>query len=86
MASQTTTRAIPLLDLRRQFDPIREEVMREVERVIESKGSFWARMSSASSETSRPIAAALMPSGADPEPMRWNYLCWRWILVPATRY
>jgi dTDP-4-amino-4,6-dideoxygalactose transaminase len=37
MASQLTTRAIPLLDLRRQFDPIREEVMREVERVIESQ-------------------------------------------------
>ena len=37
MASQLTTRAIPLLDLRRQFDPIREEVMSEVERVIESQ-------------------------------------------------
>jgi dTDP-4-amino-4,6-dideoxygalactose transaminase len=37
MASQVTTRAIPLLDLRRQFDPIRDEVMREVERVIESQ-------------------------------------------------
>lgn len=37
MASQLTTRAIPLLDLRRQFDPIRDEVMREVERVIESQ-------------------------------------------------
>ena len=37
MASQLTSRAIPLLDLRRQFDPIREEVMREVERVIESQ-------------------------------------------------
>jgi dTDP-4-amino-4,6-dideoxygalactose transaminase len=37
MASQLTTRAIPLLDLRRQFDPIRVEVMREVERVIESQ-------------------------------------------------
>jgi dTDP-4-amino-4,6-dideoxygalactose transaminase len=37
MASQITTRAIPLLDLRRQFDPIRPEVMREVERVIESQ-------------------------------------------------
>jgi dTDP-4-amino-4,6-dideoxygalactose transaminase len=37
MASQITTRAIPLLDLRRQFDPIRDEVMREVERVIESQ-------------------------------------------------
>ncbi len=37
MASQLTTRAIPLLDLRRQFDPIRNEVMREVERVIESQ-------------------------------------------------
>ena len=37
MASQLTTRAIPLLDLRRQFDPIRGEVMREVERVIESQ-------------------------------------------------
>ena len=37
MASQLSTRAIPLLDLRRQFDPIREEVMREVERVIESQ-------------------------------------------------
>jgi dTDP-4-amino-4,6-dideoxygalactose transaminase len=37
MASQLSTRAIPLLDLRRQFDPIRDEVMREVERVIESQ-------------------------------------------------
>jgi dTDP-4-amino-4,6-dideoxygalactose transaminase len=37
MASQLTARAIPLLDLRRQFDPIRDEVMREVERVIESQ-------------------------------------------------
>src|SRR5579859_793570 len=37
MASHLTTRAIPLLDLRRQFDPIRAEVMREVERVIESQ-------------------------------------------------
>jgi dTDP-4-amino-4,6-dideoxygalactose transaminase len=37
MASQSTTRAIPLLDLRRQFDPIRDEIMREVERVIESQ-------------------------------------------------
>lgn len=37
MASQLGTRAIPLLDLRRQFEPIREEVMREVERVIESQ-------------------------------------------------
>jgi dTDP-4-amino-4,6-dideoxygalactose transaminase len=37
MASQITTRAIPLLDLRRQFEPIRAEVMREVERVIESQ-------------------------------------------------
>ncbi len=37
MASQVRTRAIPLLDLRRQFDPIRAEVMREVERVIESQ-------------------------------------------------
>jgi dTDP-4-amino-4,6-dideoxygalactose transaminase len=37
MASQITTRAIPLLDLRRQFDPIRDEVMLEVERVIESQ-------------------------------------------------
>jgi dTDP-4-amino-4,6-dideoxygalactose transaminase len=37
MASELTTRAIPLLDLRRQFDPIRDEVMREVERVIESQ-------------------------------------------------
>jgi dTDP-4-amino-4,6-dideoxygalactose transaminase len=37
MANQVTTRAIPLLDLRRQFDPIRDEVMREVERVIESQ-------------------------------------------------
>ncbi len=37
MASPLTTRAIPLLDLRRQFDPIRGEVMREVERVIESQ-------------------------------------------------
>jgi dTDP-4-amino-4,6-dideoxygalactose transaminase len=37
MAHQITTRAIPLLDLRRQFDPIRDEVMREVERVIESQ-------------------------------------------------
>ncbi len=37
MASQNATRAIPLLDLRRQFDPIRDEVMREVERVIESQ-------------------------------------------------
>jgi dTDP-4-amino-4,6-dideoxygalactose transaminase len=36
-ASQVTARAIPLLDLRRQFDPIRDEVMREVERVIESQ-------------------------------------------------
>jgi dTDP-4-amino-4,6-dideoxygalactose transaminase len=37
MASQLSARAIPLLDLRRQFDPIRAEVMREVERVIESQ-------------------------------------------------
>ena len=37
MASQLTTRAIPLLDLRRQFASIRAEVMREVERVIESQ-------------------------------------------------
>lgn len=37
MASQITTRAIPLLDLRRQFEPIRDEVMREVQRVIESQ-------------------------------------------------
>src|SRR5258708_19090369 len=37
MASHLTTRAIPLLDLRRQFDPIRDEVMREVTRVIESQ-------------------------------------------------
>jgi dTDP-4-amino-4,6-dideoxygalactose transaminase len=37
MASHLTTRAIPLLDLRRQFNPIRDEVMREVERVIESQ-------------------------------------------------
>jgi dTDP-4-amino-4,6-dideoxygalactose transaminase len=37
MVSQITTRAIPLLDLRRQFDLIRDEVMREVERVIESQ-------------------------------------------------
>jgi len=37
MASPVTTRAIPLLDLRRQFDPIRDEVMCEVERVIESQ-------------------------------------------------
>jgi dTDP-4-amino-4,6-dideoxygalactose transaminase len=37
MASQITARAIPLLDLRRQFDPIRDEVMREVERVIASQ-------------------------------------------------
>lgn len=37
MASPLTARAIPLLDLRRQFDPIRGEVMREVERVIESQ-------------------------------------------------
>jgi dTDP-4-amino-4,6-dideoxygalactose transaminase len=37
MAPQITTRAIPLLDLRRQFHPIRHEVMREVERVIESQ-------------------------------------------------
>jgi dTDP-4-amino-4,6-dideoxygalactose transaminase len=37
MASEITTRAIPLLDLRRQFDPIRNEVMKEVERVIESQ-------------------------------------------------
>jgi len=37
MAPQLTARAIPLLDLRRQFDPIRDEVMREVERVIESQ-------------------------------------------------
>src|ERR1700684_3922577 len=37
MASQSSTRAIPLLDLRRQFDPIRDEVMREVERVIDSQ-------------------------------------------------
>ncbi len=37
LASQVTARAIPLLDLRRQFDPIRDEVMREVERVIESQ-------------------------------------------------
>jgi dTDP-4-amino-4,6-dideoxygalactose transaminase len=37
MASELTTRAIPLLDLRRQFDPIRDEVMAEVERVIESQ-------------------------------------------------
>ena len=29
--------AIPLLDLRRQFEPIRNEIMREVERVIESQ-------------------------------------------------
>jgi dTDP-4-amino-4,6-dideoxygalactose transaminase len=35
MASEI--RAIPLLDLRRQFDPIRDEVMCEVERVIESQ-------------------------------------------------
>jgi dTDP-4-amino-4,6-dideoxygalactose transaminase len=37
MASPVTTRAIPLLDLRRQFDPIRNEVMCEVERVIEAQ-------------------------------------------------
>lgn len=37
MSSPVTNRAVPLLDLRRQFDPIREEVMREVERVIESQ-------------------------------------------------
>jgi dTDP-4-amino-4,6-dideoxygalactose transaminase len=37
MASPVTNRAVPLLDLRRQFDSIREEVMREVERVIESQ-------------------------------------------------
>jgi dTDP-4-amino-4,6-dideoxygalactose transaminase len=37
MGFPLTTRAIPLLDLRRQFDPIRDEVMREVERVIESQ-------------------------------------------------
>lgn len=37
MAPQLITRAIPLLDLRRQFDPIRAEVMMEVERVIESQ-------------------------------------------------
>jgi dTDP-4-amino-4,6-dideoxygalactose transaminase len=37
MASPISTRAIPLLDLRRQFDPIRAEVMMEVERVIESQ-------------------------------------------------
>jgi dTDP-4-amino-4,6-dideoxygalactose transaminase len=37
MAPQLVTRAIPLLDLRRQFDPIRDEVMREVGRVIESQ-------------------------------------------------
>jgi dTDP-4-amino-4,6-dideoxygalactose transaminase len=37
MASHLGTRAIPLLDLRRQFDPIRDEVMREVTRVIESQ-------------------------------------------------
>ncbi len=37
MAPQLSARAIPLLDLRRQFDPIRGEVMREVERVIESQ-------------------------------------------------
>ncbi|HVO99329.1 MAG TPA: DegT/DnrJ/EryC1/StrS family aminotransferase [Bryobacteraceae bacterium] len=37
MSTQVTSRAIPLLDLRRQFDPIRDEVMREVARVIESQ-------------------------------------------------
>jgi dTDP-4-amino-4,6-dideoxygalactose transaminase len=37
MASPLTTRAVPLLDLKRQFDPIRDEVMHEVERVIESQ-------------------------------------------------
>jgi dTDP-4-amino-4,6-dideoxygalactose transaminase len=37
MASHLTARAIPLLNLRRQFDPIRDEIMREVERVIESQ-------------------------------------------------
>jgi dTDP-4-amino-4,6-dideoxygalactose transaminase len=37
MSTPVTNRAVPLLDLRRQFDPIREEVMREVERVIESQ-------------------------------------------------
>ena len=37
MASPVTNRVVPLLDLRRQFDSIREEVMREVERVIESQ-------------------------------------------------
>ena len=37
MGTPVTTRAIPLLDLRRQFDPIRDEVMKEVARVIESQ-------------------------------------------------
>ena len=37
MTTPVTSRAIPLLDLRRQFDPIRDEVMREVARVIESQ-------------------------------------------------
>ena len=37
MSTQVPVRAVPLLDLRRQFDAIRSEVMREVERVIESQ-------------------------------------------------
>jgi dTDP-4-amino-4,6-dideoxygalactose transaminase len=37
MSTPVTNRAVPLLDLKRQFDPIRDEVMREVERVIESQ-------------------------------------------------
>jgi dTDP-4-amino-4,6-dideoxygalactose transaminase len=37
MGTPVTTRAVPLLDLRRQFDPIRDEVMKEVARVIESQ-------------------------------------------------
>src|SRR5271166_2476118 len=37
MPSQLSTRAVPLLDLQRQFEPIQEEVMREVGRVIESQ-------------------------------------------------
>ena len=74
MASQLSTRAIPLLDLRRQFDPIRDEVMREVERVIESQRFILGAEVERFERASQSIAARVTRSAAPPAPMRWSWL------------
>ena len=78
--------SVPLLDLGAQHRQIRDEVLAEIARVIDSQKFILGEDVKQLERRSRPIAARSMRSAAPPDPTRCFWRCWRSIFVRATRY